>query len=64
MRMKILKIYAGIFIIGTLYLIWLLTTRNYIPCFYYMTTGLLCPVCGVIGIVLWILMMIGGLLIL
>ena len=47
MRAKILKIYASIFIIGTIYLVWLLTTDIYIPCFYFITTGLQCPGCGI-----------------
>lgn len=47
MRTKILKIYISTFIIGTIYLVWLLATGIYIPCFYFITTGLLCPGCGI-----------------
>lgn len=47
MRRKILKIYAGILLIGTLYYVWGQITGLYLPCFYYATTGLLCPGCGV-----------------
>ena len=47
MRTKILKLYTGIFVIGSIYLIWLLATDTYIPCFYFITMGLLCPGCGI-----------------
>lgn len=46
MRKKILKFYSGIFAFGMIYYIWCVTTNLYIPCFYYATTGFLCPGCG------------------
>lgn len=46
MRKKIRKIYAITLGIGLTYLLWGLTTGLYIPCLYYLTTGLLCPGCG------------------
>ncbi len=46
MRKNIIKIYCTIFIVGIIYFIWTSATEIYIPCFYYITTGLLCPGCG------------------
>lgn len=46
MRKNIVKIYCTIFIVGIIYFIWISATKIYIPCFYYISTGLLCPGCG------------------
>lgn len=46
MRTKILKIYGGFLFVGIIYFIWIQATNIYIPCFYFLTTGLLCPGCG------------------
>ena len=47
MRKKILKIYGAILLLGTLYYVWGETTGLYLSCFFYATTGLLCPGCGI-----------------
>lgn len=47
MRRKILKIYGGILSVGLGYLILTSVMHIDIPCFYFATTGFLCPGCGV-----------------
>lgn len=46
-RKAILKIYSCILVIGLAYYLWVMLTGLGIPCFYYITTGLLCPGCGI-----------------
>lgn len=38
---------AVIFVVGIMYLIWVLLTGIRIPCAFYEITGLLCPACGI-----------------
>ncbi len=51
-RMKILKIYGVVFLIGTIYFILIKLTGFYIPCGFYRVTGLLCPGCGITALCL------------
>ena len=44
---NIIKIYSAIIAAGGIYYLWILLTGKALPCFYYKTTGLLCPGCGV-----------------
>lgn len=46
-RKAILKIYSWIIVIGLLYYFWISLTGKGVPCFYYITTGLYCPGCGI-----------------
>lgn len=46
MKKAILKIYCFILIIGILYFAALKLARFSFPCFFYSTTGMLCPGCG------------------
>lgn len=47
MQKRLLKIYCWIFLIGVSYLLFVRITGIRIPCFYYETTGFLCPGCGI-----------------
>lgn len=46
-RKAIIKIYIWVIVIGLLYMGWIELTGKAIPCFYYKTTGLYCPGCGI-----------------
>ncbi len=46
MRRSIIKIYLWVIAIGGGYWLWGELTGLYLPCFYYSSTGLLCPGCG------------------
>lgn len=46
-RKAIFKIYVWVIAIGLLYYFWVRFTGKAIPCFYYITTGLYCPGCGI-----------------
>ena len=46
-RKAILKIYGCILLIGLSYYLWVRSTGLGMSCFYYKTTGLLCPGCGI-----------------
>lgn len=47
LRAKIRKIYGGILLFGLIYFLWIKITNAAIPCFYFVTTGYLCPGCGI-----------------
>ena len=46
-RKTILKVYGCILLVGLSYYLFVRLTGLGIPCFYYATTGLLCPGCGI-----------------
>ncbi len=46
-RRTIRRIYAVILTIGSAYLLFILITGWGIPCLYHLTTGWLCPGCGI-----------------